>query len=74
MTPPGSRCPGRPGGRWRRRGVRGRLPVIWARCCAPLPARLGNQFGLVFVRLPTGESDPVRRRARVKGPGWNATA
>ena len=37
MTLPGRRCcPGRagapPGGRWRRPGVRGRLPVILARC------------------------------------------
>jgi len=33
---------------------------------APLPAGLGNQFGLAFVRLPTGETDQGRRRARVK--------
>ena len=32
----------------------------------PMPAGLGNQFGLVFVRLPTGETDQGRRRARVK--------
>ena len=33
---------------------------------APLAAGLGNEFGLVFVVLPTGEPDPERRRARVK--------
>ena len=33
---------------------------------ASLPAGLGNEFGLVFVRLPTGEADQGRRRARVK--------
>ena len=33
---------------------------------APLPAGLGNQSGLVFVPLPTGEMDESRRRARVK--------
>jgi diacylglycerol O-acyltransferase / wax synthase len=33
---------------------------------APLPAGLGNEFGLVFVRLPTGEADQGRRRARIK--------
>jgi len=33
---------------------------------ASLPAGLGNEFGLVFVRLPTGEADQVRRRARIK--------
>jgi diacylglycerol O-acyltransferase / wax synthase len=42
------------------------VPVDLRLAGASLPAGLGNQFGLVFVRLPTGESDPGRRRARVK--------
>jgi len=42
------------------------VPVDLRPAGASLPARLGNQFGLAFVRLPTGESDPGRRRARVK--------
>jgi diacylglycerol O-acyltransferase / wax synthase len=33
---------------------------------ASLPAGLGNELGLVFVRLPTGETDQGRRPARVK--------
>jgi diacylglycerol O-acyltransferase len=33
---------------------------------APLSTGLGNEFGLAFVVLPTGERDPERRRARVK--------
>jgi WS/DGAT/MGAT family acyltransferase len=28
---------------------------------APVPADLGNRFGIVFVTLPVGEPDPVRR-------------
>ena len=42
------------------------VPVDLRPAGAPLPAGLGNHFGLVFVRLPTGETDPGRRRARVK--------
>ena len=33
---------------------------------APLPAGLGNRFGLVFVALPTGEPDAGRRRALIR--------
>ena len=42
------------------------VPVDLRPAGAPLPAGLGNEFGLVFVRLPTGETDQDRRRARVK--------
>ena len=42
------------------------VPVNLRPAGAPLPAGLGNEFGLVFVRLPTGETDQGRRRARVK--------
>ena len=42
------------------------VPVDLRPADAPMPAGLGNQFGLVFVRLPTGETDQGRRRARVK--------
>ena len=42
------------------------VPVSLRPAGAPLPAGLGNQFGLVFVPLPTGEMDESRRRARVK--------
>jgi len=42
------------------------VPVDLRPAGAPLPAGLGNEFGLVFVRLPTGETDQGRRRARVK--------
>ena len=42
------------------------VPVSLRPAGAPLPAGLGNEFGLVFVRLPTGETDQGRRRARVK--------
>ena len=42
------------------------VPVNLRPAGALLPAGLGNQFGLVFVRLPTGETDEGRRRARVK--------
>ena len=41
------------------------VPVDLRPAAAPLPAGLGNEFGLVFVRLPTGETDQDRRRARV---------
>jgi len=41
------------------------VPVDLRPASAPL-AGLGNEFGLVFVRLPTGETDQARRRARVK--------
>ena len=42
------------------------VPVDLRPAGAPLPAGLGNEFGLVFVRLPTGETDQGCRRARVK--------
>ena len=42
------------------------VPVNLRPAGAPLPAGLGNKFGLVFVRLPTGETGQGRRRARVK--------
>ena len=42
------------------------VPVDLRPVGAPLPAGLGNHFGLVFVRLPTGETDQGRLRARVK--------
>ena len=42
------------------------VPVNLRPAGAPLPAGLGNQFGLGFVRLPTGETDQGRRRTRVK--------
>ena len=42
------------------------VPVDLRPAGAPLPAGLGNQFGLVFVRLPTGETGQGRRRARIK--------
>jgi len=42
------------------------VPVDLRPAGASLPAGLGNEFGLVFVRLPTGETDPGRRRARIK--------
>jgi diacylglycerol O-acyltransferase len=41
-------------------------PVNLRPAGAALPAGLGNEFGLVFVALPTGEADPERRRARIK--------
>ena len=41
------------------------VPVDLRPAGVPLPAGLGNEFGLVFVRLPTGETDQDRRRARV---------
>ncbi len=42
------------------------MPVNLRPAGASLPAGLGNEFGLVFVPLPTGEPDPSRRQARVK--------
>ena len=42
------------------------VPVNLRPAGAPLPAGLGNEFGLVFVRLPTGETGEGHRRARVK--------
>jgi len=42
------------------------VPVNLRPAGASLPAGLGNEFGLVFVPLPTGEPDPGRRQARVK--------
>jgi diacylglycerol O-acyltransferase / wax synthase len=41
------------------------VPVNLRPAGASLPAGLGNDFGLVFVPLPTGERDPGRRQARV---------
>ena len=42
------------------------VPVDLRPAGASVPAGLGNEFGLVFVRLPTGETGQGRRRARVK--------
>ena len=42
------------------------VPVNLRPAGASLPAGLGNEFGLVFVPLPTGEPDPGSRQARVK--------
>jgi len=42
------------------------VPVDLRPAGAPLPAGPGSQFGLVFVRLPAGETGQGRRRARVK--------
>jgi diacylglycerol O-acyltransferase / wax synthase len=41
-------------------------PVNLRPAGASLPAGLGNEFGLAFVALPTGEADPGRRLARVR--------
>ena len=41
-------------------------PVNLRPAGASLPAGLGNEFGLAFVVLPTGEADPGRRLARVQ--------
>jgi len=37
------------------------LVPVDLRAGAPVPADLGNRFGVVFVGLPVGERDPVRR-------------
>lgn len=42
------------------------VPVDLRSKDAPLPSGLGNEFGLVFVALPTGEPDAARRQAVVK--------
>jgi diacylglycerol O-acyltransferase len=42
------------------------VPVNMRPAGAPVPSGLGNEFGLVFVPLPTGEPDPARQQAAVK--------
>jgi WS/DGAT/MGAT family acyltransferase len=42
------------------------VPVNLRPAGAPVPSGLGNEFGLVFVPLPTGEPDAQRRQAAVK--------
>ena len=42
------------------------VPVNLRSLDRPLPARLGNQIGLVFVNLPTGAEDPVERLGRLR--------
>jgi diacylglycerol O-acyltransferase len=42
------------------------VPVNLRPADAPVPSGLGNEFGLVFVPLPTGEPDPTRRQTAVK--------
>jgi diacylglycerol O-acyltransferase len=42
------------------------VPVNLRQADAPVPSGLGNEFGLVFVPLPTGEADPTRQQATVK--------
>jgi diacylglycerol O-acyltransferase len=42
------------------------VPVNLRAAGAPVPSGLGNEFGLVFVPLPTGEPEPQRRQAAVK--------
>lgn len=37
------------------------VPVNLRPPAEPVPRDLGNRFGLVFIRLPIGESDPARR-------------
>ena len=37
---------------------------------APVGPWLGNRFGLVFVTLPVGEPDPVRRATAVRDGAW----
>lgn len=37
------------------------------RAGVPVPAGLGNRFGIVIARLPVGEPDPLRRVRRVAG-------
>jgi diacylglycerol O-acyltransferase / wax synthase len=41
------------------------VPVNLRPAGAPVPSGLGNEFGLVFVPLPTGEPDAQRRQAAV---------
>jgi WS/DGAT/MGAT family acyltransferase len=42
------------------------VPVNLRPAGAPVPSGLGNEFGLVFVPLPTGEPDPTYRQTAVK--------
>ena len=42
------------------------VPVNLRAADAPVPSGLGNEFGLVFVPLPTGEPDHTRQQASVK--------
>jgi diacylglycerol O-acyltransferase len=42
------------------------VPVNLRSAGAPVPTGLGNDFGLLFVPLPTGEADAQRRQSAVK--------
>lgn len=42
------------------------VPMNLRAAKAPLPSGLGNEFGLVFVPLPIGETDQKHRDARIK--------
>lgn len=42
------------------------VPVNLRPAGAPVPSGLGNEFGLAFVPLPTGEPDPARRQTAAK--------
>jgi WS/DGAT/MGAT family acyltransferase len=42
------------------------VPVNLRATGAPVPSGLGNEFGLVFVPLPTGEPDATRRQTAIK--------
>jgi diacylglycerol O-acyltransferase len=42
------------------------VPVNLRTAGAAVPTGLGNEFGLVFVPLPTGEGDPHRRLAAIR--------
>jgi diacylglycerol O-acyltransferase / wax synthase len=46
--------------------VRAVLPVNLRPVDEPLPAGLGNEFGLVFLQLPVSIDDPVQRLAEVR--------
>jgi diacylglycerol O-acyltransferase / wax synthase len=42
------------------------VPVNLRETSGPVPSGLGNEFGLLFVPLPTGEGDGARRQSAVK--------
>jgi WS/DGAT/MGAT family acyltransferase len=42
------------------------VPVNLRSADAPVPSGLGNEFGLLFVPLPTGEADADRRQSAIK--------
>src|SRR5450759_5097916 len=46
--------------------VRALVPVNLRRPGAPLPRKLGNRFGLVFLALPVGLADPSERMAKLR--------